>query len=349
MTSNSNLLHATDHGSHTLVGGDLAIISPSGSVAAKSKPRTRLTKEAAKILNDVFESGLRNPGMREKQELLERIQALPGTEDYQMKSLGFWFQNKRSQWKLKSTQTQQATTSSSSSTTIIRPSPRHLKPEKIPLLHTLFYKSNTDPPQELIDTWAVLLDADSTAVSAWVAAEKKLSLASFHGYPPQHPKSPSTRSISLDPQRKILTPKSSPEPPPLPPPPISSSHVLRPQQHQHQEHGHSQAVIAPAAPRSPSPFVVVKEESKPLIIPTAVPPTTDPIRSDLLLALHHEFSDPQRQRSMTAPYPYQRPKTGKELNVLFSSCTSPMEEFLGRVKNGSLERFGFKREWAQTR
>ncbi|KAF9268479.1 hypothetical protein L218DRAFT_512352 [Marasmius fiardii PR-910] len=358
MSSNSTSLHPHSVTTRFIQGGP-AIPShhestafTSESISTKGKPKIRrLNREGSKILQDVFDSGNTNPHAGEKQQLLDKITAIPGNEDYTLKNLNTWFVNKRATVKKAGNQTQQTTatappstpTSTAPTTTKASQTSHYLKPDKILTLNTLFYQSNTNPPQVIIDTWATLLETESAAVTAWVEAEKaKLKLASTSGQGPE-PKLPSAPPLSLDPSRNILTPNSSTSPPPTSTPGFWTEPSI-PLSPVDQQHG-TPRVESLTSIQSPihstgSMFVKVEEDKKPCMIP-ALPPTTDPIRRDILLAIHHDLSDLQYRHN---PYPH--PKTREELSALFDSCTRPMEEFLKKVKSGSLEKFGFKRDWA---
>lgn len=237
-------------------------------------------------------------------------------------------------------------------------------------MHTLFYQSNTDPPQPLVDLWASLLETDSAAVTAWVEAEKaKLKSTELSNPtrgqeqtppPPPPVKRPSAPPIELDPSRNILTPNSStsPEPPPAPLPAalrskpptlVSPVHDYDQQQFVGASHSHSY-INGPRGQLSSSfnthpPFVKVEEERKPKIAnlsTSALTRTRDPLRRNILLAIHKDYSDTRRGNG-TGQAPYPHPKTREERRAVFDSCARPMEEFLEKVKSGSLERYGFKR------
>lgn len=370
MTSHSNPLHGhnmpTGSGSipsssrltaHSQRHG--SALSTSESISKANKPRFRLSREGARILQETYDSGITNPDPEQKEELLDRIRAIRGNEEYTMKSLYIWFANKRAKSGPRSkagTQIQPASTSpatSSKPTSSATPTDNssklpYLTPKNILTLHKLFYQSNTNPAQDLVDTWADLLSTETDAVTAWIEAEKmKLDSTanSIQGQVPgQHPRHPSASPMSLDPSRNILTPNSSTSP--EPPPPLPSAFPSEPS-----------TPLSPIAPRpfsrdapaepshstsTRSTFVKVEGEEKPFITPT-LPPSKDPVRRDILLAIHEELFDPQHKHKQT-PYPH--PKTREELSALFSSCTRSMEEFLGKVKSGSLEKFGFKSDWA---
>ncbi|KAL0571099.1 hypothetical protein V5O48_010866 [Marasmius crinis-equi] len=278
--------------------------------AKPPKPK-RVTKEGSKVLTDAFDSGITHPTGAQKAELLEKIHACPGNDHYTVPHITRWFISKRKSVKSKAPDVV-APDSSAASTSH---SSRSLTPEHVAKLNTLFHKGNTDPPQELIDMWATLLQVDSASVTAWVNAEReKIKLASAPA--PSRPPPPSPR-VDPGPHWKVLTPVTSTSPEPD----VEIPLVKQERQPTEDAGIPSQAALAFQQPQPPPP------------LPQAV---GDPIRRKLLLSIHDKLSDPQH----TQP---SRVRSREEFEALSNLYTQPMKKFLNEVENGSLEKFGFKR------
>ncbi|EEB97169.1 hypothetical protein MPER_03563 [Moniliophthora perniciosa FA553] len=80
--------------------------SSSSAIASPQNPTKKLqrviTPEGIALLKDIYhEQGITNPNAEEAAEILQKINALPGCEEYKRNNLRTWFYNERGERKKK--------------------------------------------------------------------------------------------------------------------------------------------------------------------------------------------------------------------------------------------------------
>lgn len=130
------------------------------SEGSASKYRRLITLEGSAILRDAFNQGMTRPTREQKEKILQRIHAVPGCENYTLSKVNSWF----AEWRHRMGITEPRKSTSSTKAT--------LRSDQITMLKILYEGTNGDPRQQLIDTWAKLLQASSADVTAWVRAEQ---------------------------------------------------------------------------------------------------------------------------------------------------------------------------------
>ncbi|KAI3612918.1 hypothetical protein WG66_005287 [Moniliophthora roreri] len=147
------------------------------SEGSASKYRRLITLEGSAILRDAFNQGMTRPTREQKEKILQRIHAVPGCENYTLSKVNSWFAEWRHRMGI--TEPRKSTSSTkgvykvvycASSWLDIRTAT--LRSDQITMLKILYEGTNGDPRQQLIDTWAKLLQASSADVTAWVRAEQ---------------------------------------------------------------------------------------------------------------------------------------------------------------------------------
>ncbi|KAK1235817.1 hypothetical protein PQX77_000951 [Marasmius sp. AFHP31] len=306
-------------------------INPSATTKPAKQPR--LKREAAKILTagstfeDAFQSGKTQPNTQEKKEMLSRIHAIPGNDHYTLTNVTRWFAAKRHKSKALNDTVNDTVedvaphtggapvlqTSISSAVSSVD-TEGALTSEHITKLNTLFHQGNINPPQELIDVWAMLLQVPSADVTAWVNVEKEKLKSTSESAPSR------SASSTAHPSPDFNDASTSPEPVDTDLPLVK------------QERAWTEDTKARASPAS----------LQPPLAPSPPPPTiVDPIRKKLLLAIHGELSN-------LTHLPTPQCRSRGDFEALFGSYTQPMKNFLEQVQNGSMEKLGFRAEWATT-
>ncbi|KAJ8076629.1 hypothetical protein AAF712_000268 [Marasmius tenuissimus] len=276
----------------------------------KTARQPRIKKEAAKILADAFDGGKTQPTTQEKKELLARIHAIPGNDHYTLVNVNRWFANKRAKSKAHN-DTVEDVAFGSGGTPVLQPCSA-LTSEHITKLNTLFHQGTINPSQEVIDVWAMLLQVPSADVTTWVNVEKeKLKNPTSDSMPSRSASSTAHPSPDFD-------ASTSPEPMSIDLPSIKKERARTEDIKSRVSLASLQAPLAPSPP----------------------PPTTvDPIRTKLLLAIHGELSN---LTHLPSPQCHSR----EDFEALFGSYTQPMKSFLEQVQNGSMDKLGFRAEWA---
>ncbi|KAG7091237.1 hypothetical protein E1B28_010288 [Marasmius oreades] len=328
----------------TLPGSqEIAREAPDLSKLSKVKPK-RITNEARNLLLDIFYTkNVTNPTRLQREELIQQVQALPKCEHFCMKNLDKWFQYQRQKQKKRKNTDDPAATSS-------------LSAEAIASLKTL-HQGTPQPSLEIINLWVDFIHTKYQArpedVRTWLDNQRRqmdeLSLltpafshspsptATFHAQLPSPIDTNDLRSWDA-----TQTPDSSHAAPIMSNPYLYSLHLNRePSTTRNTVHFSSEErTFLP----TPTPVPEMSQEVDPShfmsTTPTCVPalklqPLPDPIRTELLLAIHEGFT------SFKSP---PRPKTREGLATELAPYQKLMNDFLSQVNDGLFTKWGFQPE-----
>ncbi|KAL0571097.1 hypothetical protein V5O48_010864 [Marasmius crinis-equi] len=281
--------------------------------ATKSKVRKRLTKDGVTILRDAFlNKNITRPTREQKEELLQRIKALPSCDHYTMKNLEAWFNKQR------------ATARKDDP-----PSAAGPNAEAITSLETL-YRGTPQPTQEIISIWVDFIQTKFKArpddVHAWLDTQRNEapqtnepptptiseSASPMTPFPPQ----PSA-THHQDPSRRAPAVLASSNPIP---PTLSANPYLS---------------LLKREPTSSAVWASRKVSGPEQRTPAAPEAPRDQLRTELLLAIHDDL------KSFTIP---PRPSTREALEAGLAPYQKMMERFLEQVNQGSLKKLGFQPE-----